>query len=187
MTGTTPKIPPAPWLTEPNELEWTDDATGYPCRMVRNSMGAWCGYVGIPEGHPWFGKKYNDPVKVSKAVLERPLDVDKVGVFNLFLGDVDMEERTIAIALAVDVHGGLNFAEEDDDRWWFGFDCGHAFDLSPGLRVSIEEARKAFGFPDGLADQLTRAFDNQVYRDLPYVKEQVTSLAAQLKRFHLVN
>lgn len=81
----------------------------------------------------------------------------------------------------VEVHGGLTFADgcahsEDesqgichvpepgtsDNVWWFGFDCAHCFDLMPGIF------------------NLLRPTERDVYRDVPYVAAQVTSLAAQL-------
>jgi hypothetical protein len=47
-----------PWQSEPDLVEWRDAATGYPCLIVRGSMGALCGYVGLPPGHPLHGKPY---------------------------------------------------------------------------------------------------------------------------------
>jgi hypothetical protein len=41
---------------------WTD-ARGplhLACEMRRNSMGAWCGYVDVPIGHPWHGASYHE-------------------------------------------------------------------------------------------------------------------------------
>ena len=83
----------------------------------------------------------------------------------------------------VDVHGGLTFAdmcrpEEDEGRgichiagpgepehvWWLGFDCAHCDDLIP--RMSENEWHRPF--PDA------------TYRNLAYVEEQCTCLAAQL-------
>jgi hypothetical protein len=80
----------------------------------------------------------------------------------------------------VSVHGGLTFAGacrpggdesvgichrpepgEPDHVWWLGFDCAHLFDLAPGMT-------RYMSVPD------------TVYRDLAYVEEQVTGLAAQL-------
>jgi hypothetical protein len=49
-----------PWNNEPDKMQWQDAATGLACLAVRNDMGVWCGYVGIPEGHPWYGKGYED-------------------------------------------------------------------------------------------------------------------------------
>lgn len=46
------------WDSEPDQIEWTDEQTGYPCLMWRNRVGAWCGYVGITKSHPWFELDY---------------------------------------------------------------------------------------------------------------------------------
>lgn len=47
------------WDNEPFDgAEWTDTLTGLKCRMKRNNMGAWCGYVIIPDDHPWAGKGF---------------------------------------------------------------------------------------------------------------------------------
>lgn len=88
----------------------------------------------------------------------------------------------------VSVHGGITFADmcspggdeahgichvpglgEPDHVWWLGFDCHHAFDLAPGM-----EARYKTQLP------MLYHSDN-IYRDIPYVKSQIASLAKQLK------
>lgn len=38
----------------------TDEATGLECRIWKQKYGHLCGYVGLPEGHPLFGKNYDD-------------------------------------------------------------------------------------------------------------------------------
>lgn len=129
-----------PWETEPDRVDF--EHAGFPCLLHRGGLGHWCGYVGLPSGHPLFGLDYEIP--------------------------------------DVDVHGGLTYAEvcaghichvpkpgESDSRWWFGFDCGHAFDLSPGLILA--EGRF-----------LTRGRDAH-YRDVTYVRQQTERLAEQLK------
>jgi hypothetical protein len=50
-----------------------------------------------------------------------------------------------------------------NEYWWFGFDCAHANDLQPGSVAG-------------------RTFDWQQYRDIAYVKDEVESLASQLKK-----
>jgi hypothetical protein len=45
---------PGPWVDEVDKVQWQDDATGLPCLVKRNHMGAWCGYVGVSKGHPLF-------------------------------------------------------------------------------------------------------------------------------------
>jgi hypothetical protein len=124
-----------PWDDEPDRVEWR--AHGLPCLMVRvSSHGAWCGYVAVPPGHPVHGQGLD--------------------------GDVHHD---------LNVHGGITYAEacsgkvchvpepgEPDDVWWLGFDCVHAWDLSP-----------RGGLPRF-----------ETYRDVPYVQEQVEGLARQL-------
>jgi hypothetical protein len=76
----------------------------------------------------------------------------------------------------LDVHGGITYTAfchgeichipqpgEPDDVFWWGFDCAHGFDLAPGL--------VAKGYALG---------GREAYRDVAYVREQVTSLARQL-------
>src|SRR6185295_5225427 len=47
-----------PWDNEPDKAQWTDVATGLPCLAVR-AHSHWCGYVGVTEEHPVFGKDYD--------------------------------------------------------------------------------------------------------------------------------
>jgi hypothetical protein len=147
-----------PWQDEPDKIQWKDEATGMPCLIVRNSMGGLCGYVGVSREHKFYGADYSD--------------VDGY--------DTDNNIR---------VHGGLTFSDkcapegkergichivepgEDDDVWWFGFDCGHSFDFIPGMH-----AREKKLWP--LAPSLHR---DSTYRTVEYVKEQVANLARQLK------
>lgn len=93
-----------PWQTEPDREEWTDEATGYPCVAVRHpSMGHWCGYVGVPDGHPLHGKGYDEAH-----------------------GD-EIEEWTFG---GKEPGGG---ERDDRASQWFGFDFAHCYDLVPGM------------------------------------------------------
>ena len=115
--------PQGTWTDELDELVWIDEATNLACHIVRGPVGALCGYVGVPEGHPMFNVPYEN---------------------------VD-----------VDVHGGLTYSRlRDDGLWWLGFDCAHYDDIAPGMMQ--------FGLRDG------------TYKDFEYVKQEVTSLVAQL-------
>lgn len=51
---------PGPWDDEPDKEVWSDPDTGLPCAVVRNPVGAWCGYVGVPPGHIDHGAGYDD-------------------------------------------------------------------------------------------------------------------------------
>lgn len=108
--------PTGPWDDEPDRIEWRDEDTGYPCLMLRNRFGAWCGYVGLPPGHPWHGESYDDlPVQVHGGLtFASGCDDDP---------SVDPAERVCHVP------------EEGEpaDVWWLGFDCGHGDDLMPGI------------------------------------------------------
>jgi hypothetical protein len=57
--------PDEPWLDEPDEYDFTDEATGLPIALRRNQhLKHWCGYIGVPEDHPWYGMGY-DEIDVS--------------------------------------------------------------------------------------------------------------------------
>lgn len=83
--------------------------------------------------------------------------------------------------IEVSVHGGLTYAaacqkggpichtpasERAENLWWIGFDCSHAWDLAPGMSHILSQ--------HGLSDY------GCVYRNIGYVREEVTTLAQQL-------
>lgn len=95
-----------PWDNEPDKLQWIDIETDLDCLIVRNDMGALCGYVGVTEGHPLYGKDYNDTD------------------FSVHGG----------ITYSNFCNGHICHVPEpgrSDKVYWFGFDCCHAFDLLP--------------------------------------------------------
>lgn len=131
------KLPAGPWNDEPDKAQWVDPATNLDCLIVRTDMGHLCGYVGVPEGNPLFGKDYD------------------------------------AINGEISVHGGLTYAAACNEEgkichvpepgrpghiWWFGFDCAHNFDMSPGLPT----------------------FGRGQYRNFNYVKDECANLARQI-------
>jgi hypothetical protein len=137
--------PAGPWQSEPDKIQWVDPATGLDALMVRHeSYGHWCGYVGVAEGHPAFGKGYD------------AVDAEVHG--GLTFADACQED-------AAEGHGVCHIPEpgRPEHIWWLGFDCAHAYDLSPA--------------PRGLA----RLFgDSSTYRDRAYVEAEIADLARQL-------
>ena len=158
-----------PWNAEVDKAQWRDEATGYPCLIVRNGWvtGALCGYVGVPKDHPAHGKNYDHYDFSEDPEPNTPIEQ----VIN-----------------EVEVHGGLTYAAacghgedpatgichipgkgEPDDVWWFGFDCSHGGDLVPKMRRGV------------FNPEFAALFRGDVYRDEAYVREQVAELAKQLK------
>ena len=143
-----------PWLDEPDKVQWPDEATGFPCLIVRGPHGAWCGYVGISESHRHYGKGYGDvDVRVHGGLT-----------YSDKCQPSDAEDRGIC-----HVPG----PGEPDHVWWFGFDCAHAGDLAPAYDWLYSKGQP---HPCPWNDS---GYDE--YRDMAYVKGQVRELASQLE------
>lgn len=107
-----------PWLTEPDHLFWFDDATKYPCLILRpfGSMGALTGYVGINWKHALYGKYWADDSFPN-------LDVNGGITYSRIKKPKFYK------------HIAKNFPY----RWWIGFDCGHLYDYQPVLIKVMEK------------------------------------------------
>jgi hypothetical protein len=155
---------PGPWDDEPDELDFTDERTGYACRILRNHSGALCGYVQVPPDHPLHGVAYNASIDASlMPLMESVMEgtVGKRSPIQVLL--MSFGERSPGDLF--DVHGGITFSGDmrgaAEGSFWYGFDCSHCDDASPkyldhGLRGT--------------------------YRDLAYVKAECASLAKQIKQ-----
>lgn len=150
------ELPPGPWRDEPNKMQWVDSATQLPCLIVRSGLGALCGYAGVFEGHPLFGKDCDD-------------------------ADADFDVHGGLTFAAKCAHGakeseGVCHVPEPgspDNVWWFGFDCAHLGDLCPLIPL-LEETRNESWI------LLSGGPFNESYKNVPYVVAEVTSLALQL-------
>lgn len=107
---------PGPWDNEPDRVLWTDAATGFPCAVNRNSLGALCGYVGVGPEHPLYGRLTDG----------RPLD-DILDVHG-----------------GITFTGALPHVP--DGLWYFGFDCAHAFDRIPKLPMYGSNVYRDLGY-----------------------------------------
>ena len=145
--------PSGEWDSEPDKVQWPDTATGFPCLAKRHPRsGHWCGYVGVPEGHPAFGKDYHDDLVVEVHG-------------GITFGDVCDQSKGEAEGIC-----HIPSLGEPDHVWWLGFDCHHAWDYSPEDMKRVSEGDYPF------------TVDNDsYYRTLAYVKSECASLAAQLK------
>lgn len=89
-----------PWMQEPDKMQWVDEATGLDCLIVRNNAGALCGYVGVPESHPWHGVDYSQCLHTPRCE-------------ESWCGNSPESHIT--------VHGGLTFAdrcnEASPEKW----------------------------------------------------------------------
>lgn len=135
------------WDDEPDKVSWTDPATGRPCLIVRSQTGALCGYVAVDPGHPLHGVGRDDA-----RVQELPAHG---GITYASGCDHDRGE---ALGICHVPKPGA-----PDDVWWFGFDCGHAWDLQPAL-AALSPALAEYG----------------TYKHVGYVRRECAELAAAL-------
>ena len=138
---------PGPWQDEPDKEQWADEATGFACLIKRNRLGALCGYVGIPEGHPWHGKDYDEVPAEAHG-----------GLTYASLCQEGPEGETICHVPA---------PGKPEPLWWLGFDCAHAWDLSPGLDAMHKERGWSY------------AEIGETYKTVAYVKAECAQLAGQ--------
>lgn len=143
---------PGPWQSEPDKMQFQDEVTGFPCLIVRTARpGHLCGYVGVPESHPCYGKTFYEL---------RELHAHGGINFCKPCSPAAPEDKGIC---------HLPEEGESDKVWWIGFDCGHFGDLQPGNIAYF----KTLGLPD-IGDT------DETYRNVAYVKGQIADLAIQL-------
>jgi hypothetical protein len=181
-----------PWDKEPDKKQWQDESTSLPCLAVRHDRyGHWCGYVGVHVGHPIYGVAYGQESAALQEALERrkaePIG-DNPG-FGVILAALSGEIKPTP-ELALNVHGGITFSDscrdtseesagvchipgagEPDSVWWFGFDCAHCHDVSPGMDALMSGINGSLGISSRI---------DRHYRDLEYVEAECASLAQQL-------
>ena len=124
--------PPGDWDNEPDRVDFTH--AGFACLLHRGPLGAWCGYVGVPKDHPYFGKEY-----------------DHVAV-----------EVHGGLTFASECHGHVCHIA-DEEVWWFGFDCSHAGDLVPGLQRFHNLTRAKFPLPENFESFLHESYKDLNY------------------------
>lgn len=149
-----------PWQNEPDKIQWTDEKTGLPCLAVRSDSGAWCGYVGVTEGHPWYN--------ANPFEIDLPQGVHGGLSGATFCQDTGDESQGVCHTPG---------PGEPDHVYWLGFDCGHIWDKKPGndalmrrVAPDLEEMRQA----------LSVGILAETYRDLAYVRDQCRHLAHQI-------
>lgn len=119
------------WDDEPDKMQWTDEATGLPCLIVRNPIGALCGYVGVAEGHRLFGVSYEDARKHNGEYF------DVHG--SLTFSDKCREDGEIC---------HIPGEGEPDLAWWLGFDCAHLGDYMPALSRYADDMQRHESYKD---------------------------------------
>jgi hypothetical protein len=130
---------PPPWETEPVKATWLDVTTRYWLHIQRHhSLGHLCGYIGIPQGHPWWRRSDE----------------------QILMADNSSPEVHGGITYASH-HKPGEAKGEKDELWWIGFDCAHCGDLSPGMlkydsRLDRDETYKDWDYVKAECESLAR-------------------------------
>lgn len=137
--------PRGEWDSEPDKVQWQDEATGLPCLIVRADVtGALCGYVGLGPGHPYYAESYS----YIESEDEYP-EVHGGLTYAAFCSG----------SVCHEVEEG-----EEEKVWWLGFDCAHCMDLSPAFAKMLGNAGldseyeryKTLGYVRGEVESLAR-------------------------------
>lgn len=123
---------------------------------------------------PWIDesdyKRWIDPITGYLCMIKR----GPLGALNGYVGvSRDHKFYKIKLESELDVHGGITFQgffDDDQDTWWFGFDCAHGGDIIPEL----EYVRRNLKLP-------VLRFIKETYKDINYVEIECELLAEQLK------
>lgn len=103
-------------LEPADHIQWTDEAGGYPCVIIRNTtLGFLYGYVGVPEGHP---------AHDVEAYDMRTCEGDYIDVH----GGLIYSQKPRDLSQWIKGDDSEKFATVQ----WLGFDCGHLGDAKPG-------------------------------------------------------
>jgi len=150
---------------------------GIRCAIIKHDeMGHLCGYIGVQQDHPWFGKHYDDVHAEVHGGLTYEGSERHGSPENIV-----MQEDRLARVLKLEDAEALVAAQRrrlerekspeasqsepypcdtgDPRRWWLGFDCAHLFDVIPNLPSTWHEAS---------------------YRDEGYVRGEISGLVTQV-------
>jgi hypothetical protein len=106
-----------------------------------------CGYVGVPESHPCYGKSYFEQLDIISKEQVKNTTLGNKSPILLLTASVNSngdDEIRRSLDILIDVHGGLTYSSKKENSdypvkstekiWWFGFDCAHHRDDEDGGR-----------------------------------------------------
>ena len=158
-----------PFFKERDFLDGEEEGLVIRCR--RNRFKAWCGYVGVPEGHSLFGKGYSERVPVPSRGSLKIKDQSPIA---LMIEAMHEDDGCVSLDVFLDAPGGITYSGKNwpaaDGLWYFGFDCSHYNDLSP------QDIIMSFGdYPFDI-----ELDGERTYKDLVFVETATRKLAQQI-------
>lgn len=153
-----------PWASEPDKIAWTDQATGYPCIVVREYTGEFGSYVSVPADHPLSGFTADALPSAIGEGLHCPV------TYSRGCDHTAPERRSVCHVY----HKGRyiprahrDLPRHDEHAWWLGMVLDGPRDLCPNS-----------GHTPALAAERGRT-----YRDVTFAVNQATLLARRLHAY----
>ena len=163
-----------PWLGEADKVCWRDEQTGLECIMLRQTGdGFLCGYVGVPRDHPlwgWDHKALPEDLGIEVhggLTYSRICDQGPSPTGGLVSEARRICDTPVRPAPSRPMSYATSHRPAEPHTWWFGFECGHVYDVLPGARPD----RQRFLSLETGAE----------YRDDTYVVREILNLARQLR------
>lgn len=133
---------------------------GYKYSVCMMDLGHRCGYVGVPKGHPLYGKNYGD---------DDAYFIDCHGGLTYSTSNV----------------GSSYPIKEENELWWFGWDYGHYMDGKDyeGMAKNFgnDVAERSRIWDAGLYDDCFVYYPNDVENDCKFVIEQIVERYGEVK------
>jgi len=126
------------WNQEPDRVDFIH--AGFSCFILRNVMGNWCGYVGVPSNHSCYEKQCDD-------------------VLVEIHGGLTYAEKCSPPICHIPKEG------MPEDVWWLGFDTAHSGDLFPTSIINLfndvvyRNQEYVINETKSLAEQLKKLYD----------------------------
>lgn len=150
------------WDNEPDEVIFEHE--GYKCIVYRHPEFKFlCGYVAIPEGHPFFKQDYSEWLYDKKVENGNPKEAKY---------DKEIADKICSL----ECHGGVTFAgylRVFTEDWLIGFDANHSWDSTPPVEIR----------PDYIYGGERDLYGMSQYRTIEYMSEQCKILAEQIKGY----
>lgn len=163
------------WEGEPDEASFK--AYGLECELLRGPFGHWCGYVRVPEGHPFHGIEKEEEIEDKWGFMHQKPVHENSSYIPMFVSLVEALEAggleiRPSLDVMIDVHGGVTYAgpawwSEGDKGWYVGFDCNHCQDIAPAAPEIIEAVKKLVKGPI-------------TYKNIDFARNECERLAEQI-------
>lgn len=151
--------------------------------LVRGSHR--CGYVGVPEGHPLYGKTYSDQIPELKV----PSDDEPLGDRSPIVAFIAAGKGEYqSMDTVFDVHGGVTWTSHfldpsrdkakyseltetgkewvkaglDDGLWYIGYDCAHSGDGTMGQFGSMDGPVRSLEYCEAQCEKLSQQIIERV-------------------------